>query len=261
MARLNCGHNVNIFIPGITEERDLEWKQDFTEQYELRQQENNAKRQIKQWERRAEVAKANGDQMAYKTAKNKAKEWKEKRKDIAQKRKVEEKKQKEERSNEIRDDKKQREERFSRPRGKAFPLDSSSLKSQKNDNKGQSSGGKSTAKKTTATTVKKTTQKTPKTTQKNSTERAKEVKKLQQKASSSTVKRDYKRTTYDYRGLNVPGWETGKANNFLGTWNKEVKEGYYGADMYDTWWMNESKQMLSQMTPDSIHKFIRDNPE
>lgn len=243
----NCGHNVNIFIPGITEERDLEWKQDFTEQYELRQQENNAKRQIKQWERRAEVAKANGDQMAYKTAKNKAKEWKEKRKDIAQKRNVL--------------DKKQREERFSRPRGKAFPLDSSSLKSQKNDNKGQSSGGKSTAKKTTATTAKKTTQKTSKTTQKNSTERAKEVKKLQQKASSSTVKRDYKRTTYDYRGLNVPGWETGKANNFLGTWNKEVKEGYYGADMYDTWWMNESKQMLSQMTPDSIHKFIKDNPE
>ena len=124
MACLNCGHNVNIFIPGVTEERDLSWKQDYTEQYELRQQENKAKRQIKQWERRAEVAKANGDQIAYKSAKNKAKEWRTKRKDIAQKR------------SEL--DKKQRAERFSKPRGKAFPLDSSSLKSQKNEDKGQS---------------------------------------------------------------------------------------------------------------------------
>lgn len=247
---VNCGHSVNVFIPGITEERDLNWKQDYTEQYELRQKENYAKRQIKQWERRAEVAKANGDKMAYQTAKNKTKEWREKRKDIAQKR--------------AELDKKQREERFNRPRGKAFPKDVSSLKSQKNENKGQSSGSKksTTSKKTSSSsTAKKPTKKPVKPNKNNSTERAEEVKKLQQKANSVKDKNTYKRKDYDYKGSKIPSWQTGKANNFLELWNKEVKEGNYAPEMYDAWWHNESGKLLSQMTPEQIHKFIKDNPE
>lgn len=226
----NCGHNVNIFIPGITEERDLEWKQDFTEQYELRQQENNAKRQIKQWERRAEVAKANGDQMAYKTAKNKAKEWKEKRKDIAQKRNVL--------------DKKQREERFSRPRGKAFPLDSSSLKSQKNENKGYSQ------------------------------EQAKATAEVKKKVEEAKRPRNFDRVTYNYNGevtlgwetvfhrdKKVTGWDTGDAFNMLKQWDNAVSSGQYDRADDKAWWNEEGMSYINKVTPQSIRDAVNSDKD
>lgn len=213
----NCGHNVNIFIPGITEERDLEWKQDFTEQYELRQQENNAKRQIKQWERRAEVAKANGDQMAYKTAKNKAKEWREKRKDIAQKRNVL--------------DKKQREERFSRPRGKAFPLDSSSLKSQKNENKGYSQ------------------------------EQAKATAEVKKKVEEANKPKSFERGSFLQNGKYVSGWKTDNAFNALQDWHDAVDSGQYHFSHSISWWKKEAMSHLEKATPQSVRDFVEDNVE
>lgn len=213
----NCGHNVNIFIPGITEERDLEWKQDFTEQYELRQQENNAKRQIKQWERRAEVAKANGDQMAYKTAKNKAKEWREKRKDIAQKRNVL--------------DKKQREERFSRPRGKAFPLDSSSLKSQKNENKGHTY------------------------------EQAKATAEVKKKVEEADKPKSFERGTFLQNGKYVSGWKTDNAFNALQDWHDAVDSGQYHFSHSISWWKKEAMSHLEKATPQSVRDFVEDNVE
>ena len=213
----NCGHNVNIFIPGITEERDLEWKQDFAEQYELRQQENNAKRQIKQWERRAEVAKANGDQMAYKTAKNKAKEWKGKRKDIAQKRAVL--------------DKKQREERFSRPRGKAFPLDSSSLKSQKNENKGYSQ------------------------------EQAKATAEVKKKVEEANKPKSFERGSFLQNGKYVSGWKTDNAFNALQDWHDAVDSGQYHFSHSISWWKKEAMSHLEKATPQSVRDFVEDNVE
>ena len=213
----NCGHNVNIFIPGITEERDLEWKQDFTEQYELRQQENHAKRQVKQWERRAEVAKANGDQMAYKTAKNKAKEWKEKRKDIAQKRNVL--------------DKKQREERFSRPRGKAFPLDSSSLKSQKNENKGYSQ------------------------------EQAKATAEVKKKVEEANKPKSFERGSFLQNGKYVSGWKTDNAFNALQDWHDAVDSGQYHFSHSISWWKKEAMSHLEKATPQSVRDFVEDNVE
>lgn len=208
----NCGHNVNIFIPGITEERDLSWKQDFTEQYELRQQENNAKRQVKQWERRAEVAKANGDQMAYKAAKSKANEWKQKRKDIAQKR------------NEL--DKKQREERFSRPRGKAFPKDSSSLKSQKNENKGYTQ------------------------------EQAKATAEVKKKVEEANQPKSFEKGSFLNNGKYVTGWKTDNAFNALQDWHNAVDSGEYKFNHSLSWWDKVAKQHLAEVTPQSVRDFV-----
>lgn len=213
----NCGHNVNVFIPGVTEERDLEWKQDFSEQYLLRQKENHAKRQIKQWERRAEVAKANGDQMAYKTAKNKAKEWKDKRKDIAQKRSVL--------------DKKQREERFNRPRGKAFPLDSSSLKSQKNENKGHLH------------------------------EQALAVEEIKKKVEKADKPKSFERGSFLQNGKYVSGWKTDNAFNALQDWHDAVDSGQYHFSHSISWWKKEALSHLEKATPQSVRDFVECNIE
>lgn len=230
----NCGHNVNIFIPGVTEERDLSWKQDYTQQYELRQQENQAKRQIKQWERRAEVAKANGDQMAYKSAKNKAKEWRTKRKDIAQKR------------SEL--DKKQRAERFSRPRGKAFPLDSSSLKSQKNEDKGQSKSSKPS---------------TESSAKPSATQKAKDTEKLKKKVEKAKKPKDYPRTYFYWEGKPTPSWNVGdKVVNSIMEFRKAVIREEYLMREYDDWWHEKSKKLITdKMSPPKLLEKVTKNPE
>lgn len=96
-----------MFIPGLTEERDFSWKEDYTEQYDLRQDYNSAKRNEKKWKKKAELYKELGDTEAYKKAKAKQKYYAQKKKEIDEKRKAL--------------DKKQREERFSKKPGKPFP--------------------------------------------------------------------------------------------------------------------------------------------
>ena len=223
----NCGHSVSIFIPGITEERDLSWKQDYSEQYKLRQDANYAKRQTKQWERRAELAKANGDQMAYKTAKNKAKEYRQKQKEIAQKR--------------AELDKKQREARFSQPRGKAFPLDSSSLKNQKNEDKGQSKSS----------------------TKPSDTQKAKDTEKLKKKVEKAKKPKSYPRTHFYWEGSPTPSWNVGdKVVNSITEFRKAVIREEYLAREYKKWWNDKSKELITdKMSPPKLLEKVANNPE